>query len=318
MKYKTYIKILFSSLAMILAMTIVYAVDFSKNYPLPVTNRISFDAKLKFIREHIDVDSVDTIIIGSSIGLNNIQGEYLQKKSKKCKSVLNLSVFEATALQAEQLFELTAAFPKLERIIYSAQYSDFPHLKVFKGFDPKFLMKYMRDELNPLSYQALILRSCNNISFCYKREKEWISKHMQNNKFEYLGFDSTGSVPLSIYGDDIIEHRWRLPQPGIMNGKSFEAVYRMAKTATKKDIKFYLAHQPYRQKLYDKHKTVKDAMLYFDKRIKAIFDEVGGDLIILQDLHLSDEYFSDRTHLNAKGSKMTANAIAEYIDKTEK
>ena len=79
MKSKTYLKILFVILGTILAMTIVYAVDFSKKYPIPVTNRISFDAKLKFIREHIDADAVDTVIVGSSIGLNNVQGTYLEK-----------------------------------------------------------------------------------------------------------------------------------------------------------------------------------------------------------------------------------------------
>lgn len=83
LKSKTYLKILFVILGTILAMTIVYAVDFSNKYPLAVTSRISFDAKLKFIREHIDVDTVDTIIVGSSIGLNNIQGTYLEKASKK-------------------------------------------------------------------------------------------------------------------------------------------------------------------------------------------------------------------------------------------
>jgi len=318
MRNQTYLRILFSVLAVIMLVTVAYTLEFSQKYPLPVTNRISFDAKLKFVREHINPDSVDTIIIGSSIGLNNIQGSYLQKVSSKCKSVLNLSVFEATALQAEQLSQLTDAFPKLERIIYSAQYSDFPHLKVFKDFDPKFLMKYMRNELNPLEYEALILRSCNNISFCLNREKEWVPKHMQKNKFEYLGFDASGSVPLSIYGDDIIKHRWRLPQPGIMHGKSFEAVYRMAQKASEKKIHFYLAHQPYRKPLFDKHKTVREAMHYFDKRINDIFSQVGGHLIVLQNLHLGDQYFADRTHLNDKGSMMTARAIGKFIDKTEK
>lgn len=313
-----YLKILFSILGIILAMTVVYAIDFSKKYPLPITNRISFDAKLKFIREHIDTDAVDTIIVGSSIGLNNIQGTYLEKASEKCKNVLNLSIYEATTLQVEQLLKLTDAFPHLKRIIYSAQYSDFPHLNVLKDYDPKFLIKYIRHELNPIEEQAVRLRACNNISFCMKREAEWEEKHMQNNKFEYLGFDASGSVPLHIYGKDIINHRWRMPQPGIMHPKSFEAVYRMAKRAGEKKVKFYLAHQPYRQPLYDKHKKVRDAMAYFDKRINDIFTEVEGTLIVLQDLHLSDDYFSDRTHLNDKGSILTAEAIATFIDKVEK
>ena len=300
-----------------LVMTLIYTTSFSKQYPLPITNRISFDAKLKFIRENINPDSVDTLIVGSSIGLNNIQGTYLQKASKKCKKVLNLSVYEATTLQVEQLLELVDAFPNLKRIIYSAQYSDFPHLHVFSDYNPKFLIKYIRNELNFFEEEKTRLRACNNIFFCINRALEWKEKHMRNNQFEYLGFDESGSVPLHIYGKDILSHRWRLPQPGIMHAKSFEAVLHIAKRLEKRNIKFYLAHQPYRQPLYQKYKKVRDAMTYFDKRIMDIFKQAKGKLIVLQKLHLNDDYFSDRTHLNDKGSILTAEAIGKFIDKVE-
>jgi len=304
-------------MGILLVMTLFYTASFSKQYPLPITNRISFDAKLKFIRENIKPDNVDTLIVGSSIGLNNIQGIYLQKTSKKCKKVLNLSVYEATALQVEQLLMLIDAFPNLKRIIYSAQYSDFPHLNVFSEYNPQFLIKYMRNELNFFEEEKTRLKACNNIFFCINRAMQWKDKHMKNNEFEYLGFDESGSVPLRIYGKDIVGHRWRLPQPGIMSPKSFEAVFRMAKQAASKNIHFYIAHQPYRQPLFDKYKKVRDAMAYFDAKIKDIFKDVDGNIITLQDLALSDEYFSDRTHLNDKGSIIVAQTIGKFIDKME-
>jgi len=315
---KTYLKILFAILGIILAVTITYAVNFSKKYPIPVTGRISFDAKIKFIREHIDVDAVDTIIVGSSLGLNNIQGTYLEKASKKCKTVLNLSVYEATALQVEQLLELTDAFPNLKRIVYSTQYSDFPHAKTFKDYDPKFLIKYLRDELNPIEYQTLMFQSCQDLEFCITRQKEWKEKHGMNNKFSYLGFDSTGSVPLHIYGKDIIKSRWNNPHPGIMNPKSFEAVDRMSKRAQQKGIKFYFVQQPYRQPLAKRIK-VKNTLSYFAKRINDIVTKHGGKFLSLHEkLHLGDKYFSDRSHLNDRGSIIGAKAIGKFIDENEK
>lgn len=301
----------------IIAMSYVYY--FSKHYPFPVSNRISLDAKIKFIRENIDVDKVDTLIVGSSIGLNDIQGPFLEKASNKANHVLNLSVYGSAALQIEQLLELTDAFPNLERIIYSAQYSDFPHEWYYKNFNPKILIPYIRDELNFIEHFLLVFRACNNLSFCINRQREWEDKHMQKNKFTYLGFDRTGSVPLHIYGDDIIGHRWRGPQPNIQNPKSFEAVDRMSKRAQEKGIKYYLVQQPYRGPLAKKYKGVRDALKHFAKTNSAILEKNGGYFLSLHELlHLDDKYFADRTHLNDQGSIITAEAIGGFIDEKEK
>ena len=317
-KYRNYLRNLFTLFALIILSVIAYAYHFSTNYPIAVTNRISFDAKIKFIRDHIDPDKVDTIIVGSSIGLNDIQGDYLESTSKQADSVLNLSVYEASAFQVEQLLMLTDAFPNLERIIYSAQFSDFPYPTRFHDYDPQLLIKYMRHELNIFSYMKLMFNSCKDLYFCYKREQEWEQKHGQNNKFTYLGFDHTGSVPLHIYGDDIIARRWSIPHGTTQNPKAFDAVARMTKRATQKGIKFYFVQQPYRQPLVDGYDHIKILMDSFPKRITKIMDENGGQFFSLhKKLHLQDRYFADRSHLNDQGSIIGAEAIAKFIDETE-
>lgn len=318
MNIKLYLKILFTLVFLIIAMAVGYAYYFSKHYPLPITDRISLDAKLKFVRENIDVNSVDTMIVGSSIGLNNIQGEALEKASVKINSVVNFSVYEATTLQAEQLTHLSDTFPNLKRIIYSAQYSDFPHARKYENFHAKHLTKYMRGELNIIKEWLIFFRACRNISFCIERQRMWEDKHTKDNRFEYLGFDKSGSVPLHIYGDDIIGHRWKNPHPGIMHGESFQAVARMADRANQKGIKFYLAHQPYRDGIYKSNKHVRNAMSYFDNKVNEVFSKIKGKLIVLQDVGLGDEYFSDRTHLNNKGSNKISEVIGKYIDTNEK
>jgi len=318
MNIKLYLKILFTLLFMVISLAIGYAYYFSKHYPLPITDRISLDAKLQFVRNHIDVDKVDTMRVGSSIGLNNIQGEALQKASTTINSVVNLSVYEATTLQSEQLTHLSDTFPNLKRIIYSAQYSDFPHARKYENFDTKRYRKYMRKELNLIQEWLIFFRACRNIVFCIERQMAWKDTHTKNNRFEYLGFDTTGSVPLHIYGDDIIMGRWNSPHPGIMHGESFQAVARMADRCNQKGIKFYLAHQPYRKGIYESNEHVRNAMAYFDKKVRQVFTLVKGDLIVLQDVGLGDEYFADRTHLNDKGSNKLSEFIGKYIDAHEK
>lgn len=315
---KNYLKILFTIIFLIGALAAGYVYHFSKNYPLPITSRISFDAKLKFIRNHIDPDTIDTIIVGSSIGMNNVLGSVLEKSSSLVHHALNLSVYEATTLEVEQLLALTDAFPHVQRIIYSAQYSDFPHAIKFKDYDPEFLIKYIRKDLSPLAEFKVLFDACQDLEFCIKREEEWKSKRVQSSKFTYLCFDHTGSVPLKIYRKRRVGGRWYLAHPNIMNNESFKAVARMAKRAQEKGIHYYVAHQHYREPLVKKHKFVRDAIAYFDHRIEPIMKKYNGTLIRLQKLHLSDECHADRSHLNDKGATIVSQEIGRIIDQTEK
>ena len=319
LRNKTYLKILFTLLGTIIAIAIGYAIYFSKNYPLPITNRISFDAKIKFIRENIDIDTVDTIIVGSSIGLNNIQGYYLEKASKKCNSVLNFSIYESSAFQIEQLLKLMGAFPNLKRIIYSAQFSDFQPQARYKNYDPIFLSQYMRDELSQIEYLTLLFNSCKNIFFCINRQREWQKKHSMNNKFTYLEFDSTGSVPLHIYGKDIIERRWAHPHGHLQVPSTFKAVDRISKKLYDHGIQLYFVQQPYRYPLtIGKYQYVDDVINSFGKRITKIITNRNGHFLSLhKELHLKDKYFADRSHLNDQGSILSAKAIAKFIDECE-
>ncbi len=316
MSPKRYLKSLFSILALLLILAIGYVSYFNKHYPIPITNRISFDAKLKFIRDYIDPNSVDTIVVGSSIGMNNVIGSILEKNSNVVRKVLNLSVYEATTLEAEQILELSSAFPNLKRVVYSTQYSDFPHPYRYENYDPHTLRKYIRDELSILGYLKLLFKACNNLPFCYERAQKWENKHQDPDKFTSLIFDDSASVQLKIYRGKEVGSRWYAPHPGIMHGESFAAVERLAKKFKKRGIHFYLAHQPYRVELYKKYKKVRDAIDYFDKKcISAIAD--NGDLIKLQRVPLKNSDFADRTHLNDKGSSIITKEIAKFIDNKE-
>jgi len=315
---------LFLILGIIVTSTMGYAYYFSKTYPLPFTNRISFDAKIKFIREHIDVTKIDTIIVGSSIGLNNVQGAYLEKASKACKHVLNLSVFEASPVQVEQLLMLEDAFPNLKRIIYSAQFSDFQHASSFKDYQPKWIRLYIAHKLTPVAEMKFLADASKNIAFLKQREKKWVKDHLQSNKFTYLGFDHTGSVPLHIFEKDTYNNpfnarRWNNPHGSRYVAKAFEALDRISQDAYKKGIRFYMVQQPYRQELIKKYKHIPVELNTFLHRITKIVTKNHGKVLSLyKELPLDDACFADRSHLNEKGSRLSAEAIGKFIDQQEK
>lgn len=318
LKTKTYLKILFGTLALLFALAVGYAYYFIEHYPPPFTNRISLDAKLKYIRNKIDVNKVDTFIVGSSIGLNNVIGSILEKESKVVNHAVNLSVYEATTLESEQLIKLAKTFPNLKRIIYSAQYSDLPHPWRYENFDAKTYIGFMNHTLSWWRLLKFYFKACNNLLFCYERSQKWEREHMQPDKFTSLLFDHTCSVPLKIYKQRGVGGRWYLPHPPIMHGESFRAIARMAKEAQKRGMHFYVAHQPYRPELYKKHKSVRDGVAYFDEKVTKAISEYNGTLIKLQNLPLNNSHFADRTHLNDRGSAIGTKAIAQAIDTTEK
>jgi hypothetical protein len=320
MQSKTYLKILCTFFCFVFLSIVLYIFYFIQYYPIPITNRASFDAKLKFIREEIDIDAIDTLIIGSSVGLNNVQGAYLEKYSSKCKHVLNLSVHGAYTRQAQQLLELSDAFPNLKRIIYASQYTDFGITHQFKNYDSKFLMRYIRHELNPIEEWLVLFRACNNIFFCIERQKTWKKIHQDKNSFHYISYDSTGSVPMELDGKKMYPGRWSGAQPGnIMPEISYGAVYAMAKKAKDKGINFYFIQQGYRKEIVERDSRVKNALKHFATRIRKIMKDTNGNFLSLYEtLPLDDTHFADRNHFNAKGSRVSAEEIAKFIDQCEK
>jgi hypothetical protein len=276
---------------------------------------MSFDAKITFIKENIDIAKIDTIIVGSSIGLNNVQGLTLEQSSKKIQGVLNLSVYEATPTQVEQVLELSSIFPNLKRIIYSAQYPDFGYAGKLKEYDPVFIKAYLGDSLSLKEKLAFYFNSSKNVFFLIRREWNWGAKYMQTNQFTYLGFDASGSVPLRIYGKDIIKHRWENPHSKKQSRHAYSALDRMSKRAKNEGVDFIFVMQPYRQPLYKNYKHVKLVMRDFSNKTEKIMKKNGGSFVNLHEkLNLSDKYFADRSHLNYEGAVIGSKAIGEFVD----
>jgi len=316
-KYKTYVQILVLVLISIFAGTFISIYIYAKNYPIPLFHSVSLDTKVMFLRDMDNKENIDTIIVGSSIGLNNVQGIVLEKSSEHVKHVLNLSSFGLVPMQVEQLLELTSLFPNLERVIYSAQFSDFRYPFLFEDYDANFIKKYINLGKNNISLEYCMYSYKYFVEFV-KRPWKWKENYISNRYFSYLGFDQTGSVPLHIYGDDIIKFRWNTPHADSPIKENYLALESIVKKTKRQRIHFYFVIQPYRLPLVKKSEHVRTTLESFDKNTKKIIIPNRGKVLNLhKSLQLNDDYFADRTHLNDKGSAITAEAIGKFIDKSE-
>ena len=315
---KTYVKTVLLMLMLIFSGAYLYVYLYSYSYPLPILSRVSLDAKMKFIKENINTNRVDTIIVGSSIGLNNVHGSTLEESSKRCESVLNLSGFELRPEQIEQLLELSPVFTNLKRVIYSAQFSDFSEAEKLSDYDVELLKRYITNRETLIDKVSILLHSFSNLISCVTRQWSWNSKHQSNNKFTYLGFDHTGSVPLHIYGEDIIQSRWETPHGKHQDLNNDIVLQRMVKKAEDAGVNFYFILQPNRREMVEKFKDVRETLNFFEGRTKRVMKKYNGSFLNLHhELNLSDQYFADRTHLNDKGSILISKVIAKFIDNSE-
>lgn len=316
-KYKTYVKTLSLALISIFGGALIYIYIYGKNYPIPLFHSVSIDTKMMFIRDMDNKENIDTIIVGSSLGLNNIQGIVLEESSEHVKHVLNLSGFGIVTMQVEQLLELTSLFPNLERVIYSSQFSDFAYSHTFKNYDIDFVKNYINLGKNRINFRYRFYTYRHFLEFANK-PWGWEEKYMSNRNFAYLGFDHSGSSPLHMYGDDIIKSRWETPHTVKPIKENYLALERIVKKTKKQGVNFYFIIQPYRAPLVKKSEHVRTTLESFDQDTKKIIIPNGGKVLNLhKSLHLNDDYFADRTHLNDKGSAISAKAIGKFIDKNE-
>jgi hypothetical protein len=319
LKYKNYVKILLLILLLIFGGAFFYVYIYAKSYPIPLFHRVSLDAKMKFVRDMEDRDRIDTIIVGSSIGLNNLQGAVLEDSSEKIRHVINLSALGLTTTQVEPLLKLLSLFPNTKRVIYSAQFEDWLGAFSLEDKEINFAKTYIELGKNNIDLTYTFYTYKHFIEFA-KRCWEWEKKYAHNTTNHGLLFDHTGSVPLDMYGEHINQKMISKPPVGTQldNEKNAISLDRIIKNIRSKGLQFYFVAEPYRQYMIDHNTDIRMMREQFIQEAKQITLSNHGKFIDLQKkLRLGDEYFVDREHVNSKGSALTAKAVAAFIDASE-
>lgn len=314
---KTYVKILVTLLFAIFAGTFIYIYIYAKHYPIPLFSRISLDAKMMFIRDMTNKEDIDTIIIGSSVGLNNIQGIVLENESKKVEHVLNLSSFSLEVVHVEKIWDIILFFPNVKRVIYSAQSLDFTGESTFEITNLDFVKEYINLDPNSINLKYSFY-AYKHFLQSVERHWDWEKKYMAHHKYSNIDFDRTGSAPLKIYGEDIIKRRWINPYVKETDEESYLSLARIMNKAEKDNIKFYFLAQPFRIPLLQEHKHIRERISYFQMRTQDIALKNNAYFLNMHmKLKLEDKYFADRLHLNDKGSVVATKALAGFIDANE-
>ena len=308
MNAKKWLKIVFVIPIVLTGLSLLLIQTF--NLPLRFSNSISYDVKLNFIKNNQLMRDSNTIVVGSSMALNNVNGVKLEDSSKKIEKVANLSSWGLQVSEVLQLIKLIK-LDNINFIIYSTQYGDFSR-DVLKNIDENEVKKYLNSQFTIYPYKVtirgLMVNLLNNI-----RYKE---NYLNPNKYSYLNYDRTGGVNF-LFGSKYIDKiRWQgdYQKKYNLSKKSFEDLIELSRMSEAHNIKLIVITTP-----------MRESILYGNTDLLDIFNEYTNELKSLSMKHnfmylnthktlkLSDEYFVDKTHLNKSGATLVSKEIIKLI-----
>ncbi len=307
---RTFILTVFFYALIILAL---YKVE--SKFHLPVYNLISLDTKIHFLKYRVDLEAADTIIIGSSLALNNINGELLENTSSHAEKVVNLSAWHMQCPQQMPLLSRIISYGNVKRIIYPAQYLDFTGKS---GISERIIDKvfgYLNED--PVDTFFIILRASKNLITIIDRYLSW-EQFTDSETYNYLVYDRTGSSLLKMGEHNADPRRWKeidIQTITPFNEETLTCLKELADLSQKHDIDLLFVVTPFRKALIASSPDLKKIMTAFNERTKEILHYSNTYHINAHDiLNLDDSNFADKSHLNILGSNATTRIVVEAID----
>jgi hypothetical protein len=278
--------------------------------PLRFSNSISYDVKLNFIRDTKLLAGANTLVIGSSMALNNIDGSHIESEVTQVEKVANLASWGLQTSEMLQLIKLIN-LDDVKYVIYATQYLDFEDARRSK-IDDAEVKSYLNNEFILSPYVTTLTSIRTNISNYVNYSSIYLNPH----KYTYLDYDKTGGINLDLQGKDIDKERWdSVSQTNYrLDEECFTAFSEIHQILKKKGIQFIVLTTPYRKSIMKDNANLPDVYKQYVKKVKALSQKDGFIYFNTQDsLNLEDSYFIDGIHLNKEGARLVSDEIIKRL-----
>ena len=212
MNYRKWLR-LFIICNIFLFFTIILTTIYFHNngVPLRMTNSISYDAKLNFLKKSKLLSTCDTIVIGSSMALNNIDSLTLQENNKDIKKIANVASW---GLQTSESLELLKILnlKKIKRIIFSTQFNDFMLVR-YKDVEKNNVKKFLYSDNLKDTILLPYFNTVNSIIPNFLEYLNWKNIYQNKNSNKYLAFDENGDVNLTFEKNKKEQNDWFVINP---------------------------------------------------------------------------------------------------------
>lgn len=315
MNYKHWLQHWFvgSALFVLSAFLIVILVSESTAVPLRFTKSISYDIKIKFIRDKIATNNYDMYIVGSSMALNNIDSAILES-SNVAEQVLNLSSWGMGASECLQLLKLMD-LSSVKRVVYASQFFDYVG-DLDKVLDPDGLKKFLNGAKPYKSYFRNIASLPSSIWSTLDLRNQYHRKDAPN-----LVFDENGDVNYDGRYFLRDKARWavvpEVPETPL-GDVFFKHLIALQAYLAERDIQLTVTTNPYRKNILSKNKALEN---FFYEHTDYLAKLAGREGFIYVNAHrelkLNDDLFVDPSHLNSQGAEKITRLVVDKIRESD-
>lgn len=316
MKYKTWLNgwIVYTLGFVGVAFTLVVLLERFSDMPLRFTKSISYDFKIRFVKAQLADSQFDTLIVGSSMALNNIDADVLETSSAVHK-VLNLSSWgmaTSECLQLLQMLDLSG----VKQVVHSAQYFDYVG-EVDKVLDQDELVRYLNGGWPLKTYFQNISRLPQNVWDYLDLGNEYGDSRTQ----AFLGFDDSGGVNFERDGFLINQRKWEeIPAiPTVPVGDAyFEHLLEMQKFLGEKGIQLVVVTPPFRQELLAQSDEFREFFTAHKDYLEQLSRSKGFLYIDAHErLEFDDRFFVDASHLDSVGAHRMTELVVDALEHSE-
>jgi hypothetical protein len=273
-------------------------------------NRLSFDEKLRRLREH-PVDDVQVLAIGSSTTLHGIDGAVLRHELGLRGDLINLGVQDLRINQIRFLADVfLPRFSSVEQVFMISTTLDFKNCEDIEPqfFEPKHVLDYLSGGAEMYYYFKYL-----DLEGTFKRADE--IRHLRNttDDLESVSFDEYGSLLLEVGRERISDRVW-FGDPITLDPACYESLRALAEDLQAKGVEFTYVISPMRPGYLAGRDPDGALLAEHRRRVRAALIDTGAVLIDAHAaLDMPEEAFFDAYHLKRDDARHLTSFVTERL-----
>lgn len=289
-------------LASIIGCVVIYGTSIPN-----VSNSISFNAKMHFLKKQKIDTTINVLAVGSSMTLNNIHSATIAASYDP--SYMNTASWGQSIVDDYKLIKIFTPLYKPKTIIITSNFMDFQNEWSKVKFDllDSYLSKTYTKSGFDLRYNI--------------KNAEKLEEYRQNQSlYNYLNYDDHGGINLDTQHLKTDSLRWKGRQVNELPLDQTQYAYldSISSFCSTNNINLIFVQSPFRIGYTEQMNDAQNMFLYEHvTQVEAILKSNNQQYINTLDRHWPDDLFADYSHLNEEGADIFTNRFLAEIRKRE-